>query len=168
MSRWHRERYGDPCAQCGFAWAVDLEGALDAVAAIPGAISSLCELARGDERRDGLEWPVVAYVCHVGDNLRISAERLVGAPTGSALEVTPYDQDRLAAARRYEGVPLAGALWALARAAEDWRHAVTDAAGRAVLLVHPIYGELTVLDVARGNAHDAEHHRWDIERILAG
>jgi hypothetical protein len=42
--------------------------------------------------------------------------------------------------------------------------AVTLATERNVVLHHPERGRLTVLDVARSNAHDAYHHRWDIER----
>jgi len=34
------------------------------------------------------------------------------------------------------------------------------------VLVHPERGEQTVLDVVGSNAHDAYHHRWDIERSL--
>jgi hypothetical protein len=60
------------------------------------------------------------------------------------------------------------ALWSLGHAARDWAEAVALARAAEVVLVHPDRGELSVLDVARGNAHDADHHGWDIERSVAG
>jgi hypothetical protein len=124
--------------------------------------------ADGSERHPDLTWSVVAYVCHVADNLRIWAERLAGMASGATRPVGRYDQDLLAQARRYDEVALGGALWSLDRAVEEWTDAVVQAEHVGVTLVHPDRGEQTLLDVVRSNAHDARHHRWDVRRTIDG
>jgi hypothetical protein len=116
------------------------------------------------ERHPDLGWSAGEYVCHVTDNLRIWAERLAGAALGGSAVVATYDPDGLAAARRYDHVPVSGALWSLGQAAAEWTAAIELAEAQRVILVHPERGALSVLDVASGNAHDAQHHGWDIER----
>jgi len=63
-------------------------------------------------------------------------------------------------------VAIEAGLWSLARVVPAWIEAIGLATERAFLLVHPERGDLTVLDVACGNAHDAYHHGWDIARTL--
>ena len=137
------------------------------VTAVPGEFARLVEGVDGSSRHPGLTWPVVAYVCHVSDNLRIWAERLAALALGDLGPVAPFDQDLLAMARRYDDVSLAGALWSLDRAVNDWNHAVLIADGASVILVHPERGEQTLADVVHTNAHDAHHHGWDIRRTIA-
>ena len=168
MSNWGPDTYGDPCRQCRFRWSMSHDEAVELVNGVPAEFSRLLQGIDGWRRHPQLEWPVVAYVCHVSDNLRIWAERLAGVALGDDGAVAPYDQDLLAQARRYQDVSLAGALWSLERAAGDWRHAVDTADQVGITLVHPERGENSLLDVVRTNAHDARHHAWDIERTIAG
>jgi hypothetical protein len=121
----------------------------------------------GSARGAELRWSVVEYVCHVGDNLRIWAERLAGAALGGSAVIASYDNDLLAQARAYGGVAVQGALWSLGHAVAEWVEAVPLAARAGVVLSHPERGELALLAVMRGNVHDAHHHAWDIERLLA-
>jgi hypothetical protein len=162
MSDWGRATYGDPCSGCGFTWSVALGGAITVVADAPAAFRSVLPGADGSERHPDLLWPVVGYVCHVADNLRIWAERLAGLAAGDRRPVGRYDQDLLAEARRYPEVSLSGALWSLDRAARDWISAVVLADGVGITLVHPDRGEQPLLDVARANAHDVRHHCRDV------
>jgi hypothetical protein len=104
-------------------------------------------------------------VCHVTDNLRIWAERLVGAARGGVRAIAPYDASLLGRARSYESVALAGALWSLRDAAAAWMSAVQIAEAHDVVFDHPERGTQAVTDVVRSNAHDAHHHGWDIARI---
>jgi hypothetical protein len=113
-----------------------------------------------------MTWSVRAYVWHVGDNLRIWSERLVGALVSGEDEVPGYDQDLLAAAREYEHSSLAGAFWSLSGAAEDWLPVIQTAIERDVVLVHARRGAQPAARVAQNNAHDAVHHDWDVRRIL--
>lgn len=120
----------------------------------------------GTEVGAGLTWSVTAYVCHVAENLRIFAERLVGVARGGDPRVAAYDQDQLAEVRHYESVTIQGALWSLERAVEDWLAAVDLARRSDAAFEHPERGRLTWADVVSSNLHDAWHHEFDIRRTL--
>ncbi|RAJ76990.1 hypothetical protein K377_06159 [Streptomyces sp. PsTaAH-137] len=141
--------------------------AIGQVKDVPARYAALVTGRRGDERLPELAWNVAAYTSHVTDNLRTWAERLAGARLAGVRHVPGYDQDLLAQARYYNDVPLAGALWSLQRAADAWTESVSAALEADVVLEHADRGVQRAEDVARNNAHDAAHHAWDIERILA-
>jgi hypothetical protein len=168
MHQWGASTYGQPCAQCGFTWAIDPDEARAMVEGLPVTYGSLLEGATGDERHPALAWSVSAYVCHVGDNLRIWAERLAGIAAGAGHHVGGYDESLLGRARHYESIPLVAALWSLATAVEDWSDAVERSPRHGPVLVHPERGEQTLAEVVVSNAHDAFHHGWDIARTLRG
>jgi hypothetical protein len=167
MEPWGKDRYGDPCRECGFGWSISPQDAIALVAAIPGRYADLLADRDAGSRHPGLTWSAGEYVCHVTDNLRIWSERLAGAALGGQPRVAGYDTDLLAAARRYDRVAVAGALWSLRHAAAGWAEAVALAGQAGVVLAHDGRGEQRVRDVVRNNAHDACHHARDIERILA-
>lgn len=166
MSVWGRLTYGDPCRECGFQWSLTLDDAVSVVGSTPDDVADALAGRDPASRHPDLTWSALAYVCHITDNLRIWAERLIGAGLGSMHPVSPYDGDLLARARSYEGVPIEGAMWSLARAVEDWKAAIRLAAERDVVLQHPERGPQTTKDVALTNAHDAYHHVWDIRRSM--
>jgi hypothetical protein len=166
MSEWGRNAFGDPCRDCSFQWSLSREEAVALIGELPGSLHELLRGADVAQRHPDLGWTVKEYVLHVADNLRISSERLVAAARGGSTEVQPYDQDLLATARNYAGVPIEGALWSLERAIDDWAVAVDHAAEKGVVLLHPERGRQTVDDVCLNNVHDGVHHRWDIARTL--
>jgi hypothetical protein len=166
VSDWGRALYGDPCRECGFEWSTSLEDATTLVRNLPTSYEEVVAGAAGSERHRELAWSVTAYVCHVSDNLRIWAERLAGVAGGGQREVVAYDENALAAARRYEDVSLQAALWSLERAVVDWLIAVEQANDVEVVLLHSERGRQTVIDVVRSTAHDAFHHLWDVRRTL--
>jgi pimeloyl-ACP methyl ester carboxylesterase len=166
VNEWGRRRYGDPCEQCAFVWSITEDDAVAVVGGLPARGRTLLTGRSGRERHPDLGWTASGYVCHVVDNLRIWAERLAAAAAGSDRPIGPYDSDLLAAARAYDAVPVAGALWSLARAAADWATAVAAARDAGVELWHPERGTLSVGDVVRSNAHDCWHHLWDIARSI--
>lgn len=166
VSEWQRNLYGDPCHECGYGWSISQPDAVALVEGIPRRYSDLLAGRDGSARHRDLRWSATEYVCHVTDNLRIWAERLAGAARGATATLVPYDSDLLAQARAYNGVHITGALWSLEHAVRDWQEAVRLASTAGVSLIHPDRGEQTVLDVVRGNAHDAHHHGWDISRSL--
>jgi uncharacterized damage-inducible protein DinB len=165
MDRWGAALYGEPCRECGFTWTLPEDAAVAIIAELPRAYAQLLSGASGTEQLPELGWSVCAYVCHVADNFRIWAERLAGALAGSAA-IGAYDQDLLATARGYEQIPLAAAQWSLDRSVAEWLDVVVRSDAASTRLVHPERGEMTLLDVALANAHDAVHHQWDIERTL--
>jgi len=166
VENWGARLYGNPCRECGFDWSVSAEAAMGMVADVPVHYDGLLAHTDGSQRHPDLNWTAGAYVCHVGDNLRIWAERLAGAALGGSRQVPGYDENLLARARAYERIHLAGALWSLQRAARDWQEAVHLALERDVVLLHARRGEQLVTDIARNNAHDAYHHGWDIRRSI--
>ena len=89
------------------------------------------------------------------------ARRLAGA-TGR--ERHP---DLLSRARHYNEVSLAGALWSLRWTVDAWAQSAEVALAGGVVLRHATRGAQAAEDVARNNTHDAHHHLWDIDRILA-
>ena len=167
MDGWGAHTYGQPCRSCSYSWAITVADAEALVAGFPAALVADLHGARGDERIAGLDWSVTAYVAHVGDNLRIWAERIAGITAGAPTVVAGYDENELATARAYDGLRLEGVTWSLRHAVREWLDAVR-AAAPGLEMVHPHRGVLTLADVVRSNAHDAAHHRHDIGSILRG
>jgi hypothetical protein len=166
MDSWGASLYGDPCRECGFHWSMTEDATQLQVAGLPAELARLLLGATGAERHQDLAWSVGAYVCHIGDNLRIWSERVGGAIEGGDPTIGPYDQDLLAKARNYAGIPLVTAQRSLARAVAEYLATVAQAPEAGVLLEHPERGELSRSDVLHANAHDAIHHLWDIRRTL--
>ena len=140
MDAWGAALWGDPCRECGFSWAMDAGDARAVVAGMPSTMSAVLTGARGDEQHPDLAWDVTAYVLHVGDNLRIWAERLAGIALGGPTAIAPYDENALAAARNYDGIGLRAALWSLRRGAGDWETAFAMTAPE-LRLDHPERGD---------------------------
>jgi hypothetical protein len=163
---WGAALYGDPCGECGYAWALSRPSAVELVAGLAGHYGDLLAGTDGRQQHPDLEWNAGGYVCHVTDNLRNWAERLAGAARGGTTAVPGYDADLLGRARGYNQIPVDGALWSLGRAAEGWIDAVDLASHADVVLQHAGRGEQRVDDVISNNAHDAFHHGWDIQRSL--
>lgn len=166
MNDWGSSVYGDPCRGCGFHWTMPPTDAVELVSDLPSALERTLAGRSGDERHPALAWSVAEYVVHVADNLRIWAERLMGAVQGASPRVGGYDEVQLSRARNYRDIPLQAALWSLTRSVDDWRTAVGLAPATGTVLVHPERGDLTRSDVVLATAHDARHHQWDIDRIL--
>jgi hypothetical protein len=167
VSDWGRRTFGDPCRECSFDWSLSFDEIVDLVRSLPAGYAATLAGCDGSESIAALEWPAISYVCHVVDNLRIWAERRAVADLGGRPTVASYDNDGLAAARNYVGVPLSGALWSRGRAATDWQEAAERGERAGVVLLHPDRGPQTVLDAIGNNAHDAFHHHLDLTRIVS-
>ena len=120
----------------------------------------------GSERHPDLSWSATAYVYHVADNLRLWAERVVGALISGDRRICGYDPDELARARRYEELSLAGGLWSLRQSAASWVEVLPEALERDLVLEHVSRENQRAADIAGNNAHDAHHHLWDVERSI--
>jgi len=166
MNDWGPSIYGDPCRECSFPWTTPVADAISLVANLPFVYGELLEGRSGREQHPGLTWSVTGYVLHVGDNLRIWAERLMGVLGGAPHLVGSYDENDLADARSYKDIPIQAAMWSLTRSVDDWLRSVEVSPDSGVVMVHPVRGELTLSDVVLSNAHDAMHHLWDIERTV--
>lgn len=167
MEKWGIDLYGQPCRACAFDWSLRPSEAGALVRDIAAQFSAALSESTGRERHPDLLWTPSAYVSHVADNLRTWAEWLVGARASGETDVPGYDPDALARARNYDRIALAGALWSLDSASREWAEAVEEALKANVVVHHATRGLQRAADVARNNAHDAHHHLYDVERILA-
>jgi hypothetical protein len=167
MESWGAALYGDPCRACGFDWSLTPEEAVKWVQGWGRHLAEVAAEADGTKRSPDGGWSVTEYVCHVGDNFRQWSERLQGALLTQQREVAGYDPDTLAAARGYAALPLAAAAWSSELAATTSAQVAERALHENIALQHATRGAQTAADVARNNCHDAYHHLWDIDKILA-
>jgi hypothetical protein len=165
---WGSATYGNPCRECGHNWDISREAALREVASIQDAFRAVIGTSDADQIHPDLSWSAKGYVLHVGDNLRIWAERLETRMAGGPELVATYDDNLLAAARNYEKLPLATAWVTLEWSVKEWLEAVERALVRQPQLLHPERGWLSVEDVIATNCHDVSHHLWDVRRTLNG
>ena len=166
MNDWGPAAYGDPCRECGFRWTTRRPTPSHLLPTSP-LLSVVClKVGQGPNNIQISTGRSAGYVLHVADNLRIWAERLMGV-----LEV----RLRRGELRRGRSWPMLAATRRSrcrrhcghsTRSVDDWLAAVEAA---------PVFrrghgpsgrGELVLSDVVLSNAHDALHHRWDIERTL--
>lgn len=166
MNQWGVRTWGEPCRECGFSWSLSTDEGVATMARMPARFREAVGSADGAAVGAGLTWSVTAYVCHVADNLRIFAERMVGVARGGGPRIAAYNQDDLAEVRNYESVDVQGALWSLERAVSDWLAAIELARASDVAFEHPERGRCTWADVVSSNVHDAVHHELDILRTL--
>ena len=167
MNTWGVNTYGNPCRECGFDWSTPAEAAAALIADMPNRYAMLLQGQDGSRRHPDLTWSVVAYVCHVGDNLRIWAERMRSSVDADQVHIQAYDQDALASVRGYERIPLATALWTFSHTVDMWLEAYSAAANRDPTFIHSERGPQTLSDLVLSNCHDVVHHEWDIRRSLA-
>jgi hypothetical protein len=155
------------CPECGFSWATPPQDAISLVTAAPQRYRTA--LAGHGEQPirtpTVLPWAPISYLWHLADVLRISAERLWALSHDPQAPIIAYDPDQLADARHYARQSTAAGLWALERSTGDWlTEATTAHVGDPYH--HPEFGQLTVADLTRMIAHEAEHHALDIQRCL--
>jgi hypothetical protein len=167
VNEYLRTRYGDPCRICGYSWSTDSQTCLKIIGGASARFDALLSQRDGSERRADLEWNARGYVAHVGDMMRIWAERLAGAALCPSGSVVPYDEGDLGEARGYTELPLRASLWSLERATGDWQAADALAERAGAVLDHPEQGPLGLEEVRRIVAHEVEHHAMDVSLIVA-
>ena len=151
------------CAECGFAWTISRDDAIDLVTQLP--VSATAALARVHQptRQAGPRWSASMYVWHLVDVLRIGTERLLTLTHDPGRGITCWDENALAETRRYAQLSPAVGLMVLRTAAREWAAAASEAPAEAVVR-HPQFEDLGALEIIRRNAHEAHHHLMDINR----
>lgn len=166
MNDYLRAIYGDPCRGCGYDWSHDPVTCDGIVVGAPARFEAVLA-GRGKREPCGeLQWNATAYVTHLADVVRIWSDRVAAAALGSSDPVVPFDEDALGTACGYLDLPLTGGLWALGRAVGDWKAAETLADPMRTTLNHPEQGVLSLDEVRRILAHEAEHHFADLMVIV--
>jgi hypothetical protein len=155
------------CAGCGWSWSLPIDEALDVVADVPARVGTALDRAGLAALRSPAAgvWSPSSYAWHLVDVLRIGTERLWTIALDPASGLPGWDQDDLAAVRRYADLSSIAVLRALRDAAATWlgtaRSVPLDASAE-----HDEEGPMTAADVIRRCAHEAQHHLLDIERAL--
>ena len=159
--RW--QPHSPVCEECGFAWTVSGNDAIELVARLPENATDA--VARIDEpmQQFGERWSASMYVWHLVDVLRIGTERLLTLAHDPGRGLTCWDENALAEIRRYRQLSPDVGLIVLPAAAQEWAAVASQAPAEAVIR-HPEFGDLGALEVIRRNAHEAHHHLMDISR----
>jgi hypothetical protein len=156
----------DECRECGFLWTMPVAEAIDLVASTIGRYPGPAELAVPRNPRPTGTWSPTEYLWHVVDVLRFGTERLWTLTLAPGSKVPSWDENELAAFRRYGELSADVGFVALLEVAGAWRP-VAESAPLAAVIEHPEYGTLSTADVIRRNSHDVLHHLRDIERQLS-
>jgi hypothetical protein len=143
----------EECEECGFAWAMPYDEAVATVRAASGLVQQACGGVPSQEHSDSLRWSQCEYTWHLADAIRIAGERLWMTIHIPAARLVCFDEVALAAARHYDELPPAAAVWSLTRAIADFEAAAHEAP--------PEPAERT-LAVVRRIAHEVCHHAGDM------
>jgi hypothetical protein len=162
--RWKPE--AEQCPECGFSWSMSLD---DAIALVADALTTFREVAdRPDAKKtpEARVWSPAEYLWHMVDVIRIGTERLWIAMLDPDAGIPCWDADALAAVRQYSELSPRVGVRALEEAVRSWRAAVAQISPEEEV-EHPEFGTLSAADIIRRNAHEAQHHSWDVRRIFA-
>lgn len=153
----------DRCPECNFDWLCDQAEAVRIVArGAPDVEQALAGLPEPSSW-DGGTWSPTMYVWHLVDVLRIGTERLLTLSLDPQAGIPCWDENALAAVRKYELLPRVVGLRVLKGAAQDWMDAV-DTVPDGAQVDHAVFGRMSVRDIARRDAHEVHHHVGDIIR----
>jgi hypothetical protein len=153
------------CSECGFLWSLPVE---DSIRLVEDAADRYTRLfgEGSDSRSDNPgHWSATGYVWHVVDVIRFGTERLWTLALDAASGIPGWDQDDMAAVRRYEKLSPTVGLQALRSAVREWVKAAHEAPPSAHI-EHASLGMMSTGDSIRRNAHEVQHHALDIERAL--
>jgi hypothetical protein len=139
--------------------------AIKLVEAASDRYSEMLADGAGPRSDDPKQWSATGYLWHVVDVIRLGTERLwtltLDAPSG----IPGWDEEALAAARRYEQLaPIVG-LRALDVAVGDWVRAARETPPSAEVM-HPAFGAISTHDAIVRNAHEIQHHARDIAQAI--
>lgn len=152
----------DLCRECGARWIRPVPASRDTVAAAAERYAAL--LAGGEDRaREPGEWSPVGYTVHLGDWLRIWAERVAVAAVEPGRVPTSVDPDELGRLRGYDRIGEAAALHVLRSGVRDTLD-VFERVG-ALELESPDLGVTDSETVLAWLAHEVDHHAWDVARL---
>jgi len=151
------------CAECGFDWQLARHDAIDLVAQVPDAATAAITRIPGPAQHTGNRWSASMYLWHLVDVVRIGTERLLTLTHDPRRGIVCWDENALAAARRYQQLSPVAGLIVLRPAAQAWVTAAAAAPADSQVR-HPQFGTLGALEIIRRNAHEVCHHLMDINR----
>jgi len=115
-------------------------------------------------------WSVLEYACHVRDVLLIQRDRVLRALVEERPDFSPMHREERVTLARYSGDPpqlvaqeVAFAAGLLARLFDGLP---AEQLARRCVYGYPDKTEVDVAWVGRHTVHEAEHHLFDVQRIL--
>jgi hypothetical protein len=154
------------CDECDFDWTVGFDQAVEVVARSPDRYAELfAHVDPGPAGDAAGVWSPRQYLWHVVDVLRFGAERLWALGVDPDAGVMAWDEKAMAAVRERSPLSVAVGLHALRTTVTEWLTAATDTPAD-VIAVHPEFGPMDRLHMARRNAHEVWHHEHDIRNGL--
>ena len=153
------------CPECGFDWSIGESDAVGLVAGLPARLAGLGAALVASTRTTPAGWSGRGYLWHLVDALRIGTERLLTLALDPAAGIPCWDENDLAAVRKYERLSALVGIVSSAAVTERWVAAAREVPPDAVT-EHPQFGTLTALDLIRRDAHEVRHHEMDVHRLL--
>jgi hypothetical protein len=153
------------CQECGFDWGVGAGEAVESVRGLASKLASRRDQISRSSRTTPEGWSARGYLWHLVDVFSIGTERLLTLHLDPANGIPCWDENALAAARRYEKLSVPVGLVALSGAVDRWMTAAHTVPLTATI-EHPLFGTLGAEDVIRRNAHEGMHHELDIRRLI--
>jgi hypothetical protein len=156
--RWRPE--SADCAECGFAWTLPYQAAVATVAGGPAAVSEALHGVASPTRRSDGRWSATMYVWHLVDVVRFGTERLLTIAEDPERGIPCWDENDLAAVRKYERLSPRVGLLVFEMETRLWLDAAAIPAEATV--AHPLFGELGAAELVRRTAHEVHHHTKDV------
>jgi hypothetical protein len=157
--RWQPDT--EKCPQCGFSWSMPVGDAIALVADAPTLFGEVATRPDATTRPEPGVWSPAEYAWHMVDVLRIGTERLWTAMIDPDAGIPCWDENALAAVRRYSALSPRVGVRALGDAVRSWREAAAQISPQATV-EHAEFGTISAADIIRRNAHEAYHHARDI------
>jgi hypothetical protein len=157
--RWRPDT--DVCVECGFDWTQRRADAISIVGSGPVRARQILENQENPYEGEGGRWSPSTYLWHLVDVLRIGRERFLILELDPERGIPCWDENALAAARRYEMLSCPVGLACLSVETRLWTEAARSASDTA-RTDHPQYGWFGALEIVRRNAHEVAHHLQDM------
>jgi hypothetical protein len=156
------------CDECRYDWDTPILERLRLVADLSERLTSRLEDAgeRAYEKPDPDVWSANEYVWHLADMLKIFAEWLHATRVHEKPVWYPGDANAMAESRGYAEKPLRTGLWSLQESCKLFLlEAIRIEPAREV--TYKDWRDVTADEVIGFATHEAAHHIFDIQRLLA-
>lgn len=162
--RWRPE--DATCVECGHSWDAPPNEAIDSVRRSPDEyVAAIAFVDAASPVQPGW-WTPGQYLWHMVDVLRNGTERLLTIALDAELGIPCWDENELAAVRRYDRLSVPVGLRMYEIAVGEWCP-VAESVPADAETEHPEFGTLTAADVIRRHAHECLHHRLDVLRAAS-
>lgn len=168
-----------PCEECGFNYDTgELQGTVTTLIRQAADCSmAVTKAAAGADpdvvrlRPEPEVWSAIEYACHVRDVLEVQRQRIAQCLAEDRPVYAPMDRTGRVKQRKYEDQDPLEVAAALVRFAREFgaaaRVLTPPQLGKLGLYNYPVRAPRTLGWIIRHTAHEIQHHRHDINGVLA-